>query len=310
MSFENEVKWMAIDHFERNHKEICEGQAEFYNKEFVGALVVGKAKEGGATRIYLYADDLRSARTNDGRWDYFTISDKPCEEGMHLFEIQGFRVDNNGYLNVMVTPKRMLTEDDLRCERVWTVFKHYKKIFVGPNCTEQVNIGAMIAKSHEMSREEVEKLPRKAYHHHAETIMELLIGGSVSFQQAEESLGEIWLAPYDQFAKELNDAFSQNVEGVVYEGCPRFIAKMKKEIGNCFIEEVTNLKLYNFLNRCWKAGYITYDSFDATYEEMKEFPTKAELYLANLEKKHEEQKAAKKAAKKAKKAAVKAAKNS
>ena len=93
-------------------KEWAEFQTGKNNEEEIGKYVLCKARENGATRLFLHRFNTASTLvTKEGWWDTFTVSEKTCEKaGYYICKIVRFRVDRNGYMNMIVKPEKYLGE--------------------------------------------------------------------------------------------------------------------------------------------------------------------------------------------------------
>ena len=81
------------------------------NKTEKGKMILCESKEEESTRLFIHQfNSLMSCLTKDGWWDTFTVSKEACNKGFYLCEIDSFRIDKNGYLNVVVLPKKFLGE--------------------------------------------------------------------------------------------------------------------------------------------------------------------------------------------------------
>ena len=90
----------------------------------IGRLVVCDARKENSTRMYIHRlsriDDIFM---KDGWWDTFTISEKPCRKtGYYLCRIKEFRIDRNGYLNMVVIPLHYLGTDIDMDSDAWKYF--------------------------------------------------------------------------------------------------------------------------------------------------------------------------------------------
>lgn len=101
----------------------------------IGKFVLCECREENATRLYIHRFDLvDDLFKKDGWWDTFTISNSPCKEkGYYLCEIQNFRLDRNGFLNMMVSPKHYIGIDADAESDAWDYFftsglftRHYR----------------------------------------------------------------------------------------------------------------------------------------------------------------------------------------
>lgn len=90
----------------------------------IGMLILCEAKEEQTTRLYINQfSRVDNILMKDGWWNTFTISDSPCKEiGYYMCEIKNFRVDRNGFLNMIVTIRNYLgTEVDVDSDS-WKYF--------------------------------------------------------------------------------------------------------------------------------------------------------------------------------------------
>lgn len=92
----------------------------------IGRLVVCDAHEVNSTRMYIHRlsriDDIFM---KDGWWDTFTISEKACSDtGYYLCRIKEFRIDRNGYLNMVVIPLHYLGADIDMDSDAWKYFSN------------------------------------------------------------------------------------------------------------------------------------------------------------------------------------------
>lgn len=97
---------MSMNGFEWNFAEFEAGNL---NKSELGLLLLCEARNDGDTRLFISQFSfLMDDFTKNGWWDTFTISKEPCKKGFYLCTIEEFRIDRNGYLNVVVKPSRFL----------------------------------------------------------------------------------------------------------------------------------------------------------------------------------------------------------
>lgn len=84
---------------------------EQLNKTEKGKMVLCESKENDSTRLFVHRfSSWADFVTRNGWWDTFTISNTTCKTGYWLCVIDSFRIDRNGYLNMLVTPKKHLGE--------------------------------------------------------------------------------------------------------------------------------------------------------------------------------------------------------
>ena len=93
------------------------------NETEIGKLILCESKEEGSTRLFIHQfDSWVSALHKDGWWDTFTVTDIPCQKGFYICEIKKFRIDRNGYMNVIVFPKKYLGEVVDEDSPAWNYF--------------------------------------------------------------------------------------------------------------------------------------------------------------------------------------------
>jgi len=87
-------------------------QADQLSKTEIGKFVLCYAKEEDTTRLFIHQfNRWTSAFTKEGWWDTFTVSRKSCaNKGFYLCQIEKFRLDKDGYLNMIVFPNKYLGE--------------------------------------------------------------------------------------------------------------------------------------------------------------------------------------------------------
>jgi len=84
---------------------------ERLNETEKGKMVLCESREDGSTRLFVHRfSRWVSLSTKEGWWDTFTISKAACNKGFWLCVIDSFRIDRNGYLNMIVNPKKNLGE--------------------------------------------------------------------------------------------------------------------------------------------------------------------------------------------------------
>jgi len=77
----------------------------------IGKFVLCQAKEDNITRLFIHQfSKWMSAFTKEGWWDTFTICEKSCVKGFYLCQIEEFKIDKNGYLNMVVYPNKFIGE--------------------------------------------------------------------------------------------------------------------------------------------------------------------------------------------------------
>lgn len=96
---------------------------EELNKTEVDKWVLVEAKEDATTRLFIHRfNRWMSAFHKDGWWDTFTICDNPVCKGYYLARIKGFRIDKNGYLNMMVIPLKHIGSEIDEDSPAWCYF--------------------------------------------------------------------------------------------------------------------------------------------------------------------------------------------
>lgn len=98
-------------------------QCNILNKEEKGKIIFCESREDDSTRLFIHRlSYMMNALTKNGWWDTFTISSQKCKKGLYLCVIDSFRVDRNGYLNAIVTPKKYLGEQIDEESAAWDFF--------------------------------------------------------------------------------------------------------------------------------------------------------------------------------------------
>lgn len=93
------------------------------NETEIGKLVLCESREDSSTRLFIHQfDSWVSALYKDGWWDTFTVTDVPCQKGFYICEIKKFRIDRNGYMNAVVTPKKYLGNEIDEDSPAWDYF--------------------------------------------------------------------------------------------------------------------------------------------------------------------------------------------
>lgn len=169
----------------------------------IGRLVVCDARKENSTRMYIHRlsriDDIFM---KDGWWDTFTISEKPCRKtGYYLCRIKEFRIDRNGYLNMVVIPLHHLGTDIDMDSDAWKYFgnrgfftNYYQSI--GYYRT-RYNVAAL----HKLFADDIKKIEKNekeclgddyicADKEIAEFILERFIAGDITLKDIDKALDE------------------------------------------------------------------------------------------------------------------------
>ncbi len=78
----------------------------------IGKIVLAVSKEKDSTRLFLKRlSVVHDVMSKDGWWDMFTISNKPCNEGVWACRIDVIRLDKNGFKMMQVTPLSYLGKE-------------------------------------------------------------------------------------------------------------------------------------------------------------------------------------------------------
>lgn len=98
-------------------------QCERLNESEKGKLLLCYAKNDDDTRLFIHRFSYMSnACTKEGWWDTFTIASDKCRKGFHICRINSFRIDRNGYLNVLVTSIGYIGENVNEESLAWDLF--------------------------------------------------------------------------------------------------------------------------------------------------------------------------------------------
>ena len=108
----NELEWNAF-------------QCERLNKTEKNKIILCEAREDNVSRLFIHQFSYWSnALTKSGWWDTFTISKLFCKKGLYLCSIDEFRIDRNGFLNLVVSPLKYLGEDISEESSAWDLFSY------------------------------------------------------------------------------------------------------------------------------------------------------------------------------------------
>lgn len=99
-------------------------QCDELNKTEQGKLILCESREENSSRLFIHQfSHIMNALTKNGWWDTFTLCSPVCNnKGFYLCVINKFRIDRNGYLNVMVTPMKFLGEKITEESAAWDLF--------------------------------------------------------------------------------------------------------------------------------------------------------------------------------------------
>lgn len=98
--------------YDQHAKFVAIHEIDRLKKTEEGLFVMCEARERNTTRLYIHRfNDFATSLNKDGWWDTFTISKTACKEtGIYICQIDTFQIDKNGYLNMIVTPKKYLND--------------------------------------------------------------------------------------------------------------------------------------------------------------------------------------------------------
>lgn len=209
----------------------------------IGRLVVCDARKENSTRMYIHRlsriDDIFM---KDGWWDTFTISEKPCRKtGYYLCRIKEFRIDRNGYLNMVVIPLHHLGTDIDMDSDAWKYFgnrgfftNYYQSI--GYYRT-RYNVAAL----HNLFEEDIAKIEKNekerlgddyicADKEIAEFILEKFIAGDITLKDIDKALDE--KDDLEKLADDLNlnlERYGTNEKNRYAEDYPLLVKKLPVE---------------------------------------------------------------------------------
>lgn len=209
----------------------------------IGRLVVCDARKENSTRMYIHRlsriDDIFM---KDGWWDTFTISEKPCRKtGYYLCRIKEFRIDRNGYLNMVVIPLHYLGTDIDMDSDAWKYFgnrgfftNYYQSI--GYYRT-RYNVAAL----HNLFEEDIAKIEKNekerlgddyicADKEIAEFILEKFIAGDITLKDIDKALDE--KDDLEKLADDLNlnlERYGTNEKNRYAEDYPLLVKKLPVE---------------------------------------------------------------------------------
>lgn len=103
-------------------KEMAPIELEMQKKE-IGKYIVTELKESG-TRMFVHRmNSFVSAANKDGWWDTFCLSSNKCiNTGFYICRIEKFRIDRNGFLNMLVSPLKFIGENIDEDDVIWYYF--------------------------------------------------------------------------------------------------------------------------------------------------------------------------------------------
>jgi hypothetical protein len=89
------------------------------NKE-KGKYIICRCDYINPTRLFICRFNFsQTIEKNDGRWDMFTISKSECFSGYYICSIDHFKIDNNGYPNLVAAPLLYIGDSLHKNETVW-----------------------------------------------------------------------------------------------------------------------------------------------------------------------------------------------
>lgn len=231
----------------RATKEDYDEYARFYAKnhindlkrEEVGKLVLCESRKfENATRLYIHRfDSIDDAYKKDGWWDTFTISESKCNKaGFYLCEIKDFRIDRNGFLNMVVIPKHYIGTEVNMDSDAWDyffgsgIFTFYYKSHHRYHQT-RFNISAL----HKMFEDDVKRIKESEmefpYRKISYFILEQYISGKITMEQIEQALNE--KDDFEKLAEDLNFQLSRYgiSEKNKYAAYPLLLKKLPTDNG-------------------------------------------------------------------------------
>lgn len=275
-----------------------------------GRLVVCDAREVHTTRMYIHRlsriDDIFM---KDGWWDTFTISEKPCRKtGYYLCRIKEFRIDRNGYLNMVVIPLHHLGTDIDMDSDAWKYFgnrgfftNYYQSI--GYYRT-RYNVAAL----HKLFADDIKKIEKNekeclgddyicADKEIAEFILERFIAGDITLKDIDKALDE-----KDDLEK-LTDDLNLNLERYGTNEKNRYAKDYPLLVKKLPVEDHGILKGYYTADCTMR--YLKRKSYEYTHLNLgseTELLRRVEAVLEHWEEKKAKDKKAKKLARKQRKA--------
>lgn len=95
-------------------------------KKQIGKYVMVQCRNDGDERVYLKTfEAVSDVFAKDGWWNTFTLSDTKNKKGLYFAKIKDFRIDRNGFLNMLVTIEYSVSGINPYSE-VWSYFRMTK----------------------------------------------------------------------------------------------------------------------------------------------------------------------------------------
>lgn len=242
------------NYYEEAAKEAAKENLEVLNKTEVGKFILCRSKKSEddtKTRMFINRFTQFDFDKKDGWWDTFTIASKPCENpGLYICMIDTFKIDKNGYLMMIVTPKVYL--DEVNEESI-----AWKYLIRSGSFTNKYNDAHHIYSSrfnvinlHEKYAAELfkEGVPFVPTDDCAKHIMNKLFDGKISFDDIENALNEM-----DPMEKLYND-IAQNPSSYE-EKYPLMIKKLPKAKNVWGEESLTAKSVQDYI----ETNMITYE---------------------------------------------------
>ena len=165
---------------------------EQLNKTETGKWILCEAREEGSTRLFIHRFNfLASALTKNGWWDTFTVSKKPVIKGYHLARIESFRIDRNGYLNMVVMPLKFLGEEMDEEQSAWRYFfktNQFSRLYGDPQIFLPLNIENLESAFEDEMKQKSNDLGGSLYR--SNFIMDKYLNGEVALDKICELLDE------------------------------------------------------------------------------------------------------------------------
>ena len=269
------------------------------NKTEKGKFVICKCKEKNSSRLFLHRlSHIYTSMTKEGWWDTFTIGTKKCKyDGYYLCEIVEFRLDKNGWLNLLVNPKYCLGGYINEESSSWKFFMSsglFSKEYVIPskNLSSRLNVSNLL--SHYSEKYDKYLEDNKEYYEKYGTLqapakffVEMFINDEIELEDMDILLEE----KFDD-EKIIEEIFSQFKKGIG-EYVEKYPLIYKRFVANDWMFES---KLVDYINNAYYG--IKKSSYTDNIVERMYFVEEQLNVYEEKKKKEKEEKKAKRLAKK------------
>jgi len=195
---------MTKEEHEEYNRFYAEHHISDLKRDEVGNLILCENREDTSTRLYIHRmNKIDDIFRKDGWWDTFTISKSACDKkGFYICKIDDFRIDRNGFLNMLVSPKAYLgTEIDVDSD-AWDYFlKSGLFTFLYSSRSSCHRTRFNVAALHKMFEEDILRIKKEqkerlgdqyidASKEIASLVLDKYLSGKVTLEQIEQALDE------------------------------------------------------------------------------------------------------------------------